>query len=220
MKSFLRLSTFTVVLGVIFNSCTVEKRVHMSGYHIEWNHKTKKIENVANPSFEEDFAQTEASMIVLELDHNVTATASSVVESGLIDLVDGESSNLIVYGGDRKSMSSKEFPVLVDDTRIDEVVSAAPLMTTGEIRNSLRNAKSEIKAFKNAEPGGKSQIVALVLVLLVGALGIHRFYLGYTGIGILMLLTGGLCGILVLIDLIRIITGNLKPVSGDYTEKF
>lgn len=64
--------------------------------------------------------------------------------------------------------------------------------------------------------GGKSQVIALILVLFVGYLGIHRFYLGYTGIGILELLTVGLCGILTLIDLIRIITGDLKPKGGEY----
>jgi TM2 domain-containing membrane protein YozV len=67
--------------------------------------------------------------------------------------------------------------------------------------------------------GGKSQLVALILVIFVGVLGIHRFYLGYTGIGILQLLTGGGCGIWALIDLIRIATGDLKPKDGDYTEK-
>ncbi len=66
---------------------------------------------------------------------------------------------------------------------------------------------------------GKSQIIALVLVLLVGILGIHRFYLGHIGVGVLMLLTCGVCGILALIDLIRIITGDLKPIDGEYTEK-
>ncbi len=67
--------------------------------------------------------------------------------------------------------------------------------------------------------GEKSQLVALLLVIFVGALGIHRFYLGYTGIGIIQLLTGGGCGIWALIDLIMIITGDLKPKDGDYTTK-
>jgi TM2 domain-containing membrane protein YozV len=58
----------------------------------------------------------------------------------------------------------------------------------------------------------------LVLVLLAGVLGIHRFYLGHIGIGVLMILTAGCCGILALIDLIRIITGDLKPKGGEYTE--
>lgn len=64
--------------------------------------------------------------------------------------------------------------------------------------------------------GGKSQVIALILVLLVGGLGIHRFYLGYTWQGIVQLLTLGGCGIWALIDLIRIITGSLQPKDGEY----
>lgn len=67
--------------------------------------------------------------------------------------------------------------------------------------------------------GEKSQVVALVLVLLVGTLGIHRFYLGYTWQGVVQLLTAGGCGVWTLIDLIRIVTGNLKPKDGDYAKK-
>lgn len=70
-----------------------------------------------------------------------------------------------------------------------------------------------------ADPGaGKSQVIALILCIVVGAIGIHRFYLGYTMEGVLQLLTLGGCGIWTLIDLIRIITGDLKPKNGDYTE--
>jgi TM2 domain-containing membrane protein YozV len=70
-----------------------------------------------------------------------------------------------------------------------------------------------------AAGSGKSQVIALILVLLVGGLGIHRFYLGYTWQGIVQLLTLGGCGIWALIDLIRIITGDLKPKDGEYTTK-
>lgn len=66
--------------------------------------------------------------------------------------------------------------------------------------------------------GGKSQVIALILVLVVGGLGIHRFYLGYTWQGIVQLLTAGGCGIWWLIDLIRIITGDLKPKDGEYAK--
>ncbi len=65
---------------------------------------------------------------------------------------------------------------------------------------------------------GKSQLVALLLCLLVGGLGIHRFYLGYTTAGIIQLLTAGGCGIWALIDLIRIITGDLQPKNGSYDQ--
>ncbi|MGQ9490632.1 MAG: TM2 domain-containing protein [Anaerolineae bacterium] len=52
----------------------------------------------------------------------------------------------------------------------------------------------------------KSWIVALLLSIFLGALGIDRFYLEYTGKGILKLITGGGLGIWWLIDLIKIVT--------------
>jgi hypothetical protein len=79
------------------------------------------------------------------------------------------------------------------------------------------------KALKKHHSNGdepKSQMIALILVLLVGLLGIHRFYLGYTGVGLIQLLTLGGCGIWALIDLIRIATGDLKPADGsDYENR-
>ena len=67
-----------------------------------------------------------------------------------------------------------------------------------------------------AAKGEKSQVIALVLVALIGGLGIHRFYLGYTWQGVVQLLTAGGCGVWALIDLVRIITGDLQPKDGKY----
>lgn len=60
----------------------------------------------------------------------------------------------------------------------------------------------------------KSKTTALILSILVGGLGIDRFYLGYTGMGILKLLTAGCFGVLTIIDIINIATGRLKPADG------
>jgi TM2 domain-containing membrane protein YozV len=68
----------------------------------------------------------------------------------------------------------------------------------------------------NAPKGDKSQTIAFVLCWLLGGLGIHRFYLGYTWQGVVQLLTLGGCGIWVLIDWIRIAIGDLKPKGGSY----
>ena len=59
----------------------------------------------------------------------------------------------------------------------------------------------------------KSKTTALILSILLGGLGVDRFYLGYTGIGILKLLTAGCFGILSLIDIINIACGNLQPAD-------
>ena len=64
----------------------------------------------------------------------------------------------------------------------------------------------------------KNKTTALLLSIFVGGFGIDRFYLGYTGIGVLKLLTGGVFGILTLVDLIRIATGSLQPKNGQYED--
>jgi TM2 domain-containing membrane protein YozV len=60
----------------------------------------------------------------------------------------------------------------------------------------------------------KSKLSAALLCWFLGVLGIHRFYLGYTTIGIIQLLTAGGCGIWVIIDFILILTGDLKDSNG------
>lgn len=65
---------------------------------------------------------------------------------------------------------------------------------------------------------GKSQLIALILCVAVGGLGIHRFYLGYMWQGVVQLLTAGGFGIWWLIDLINLITGKLTPKDGAYTD--
>ena len=61
----------------------------------------------------------------------------------------------------------------------------------------------------------KSKTVAAILCWFLGVLGIHRFYLGYTLLGIIQILTLGGLGIWALIDFIRILTGSLKDSDGN-----
>jgi hypothetical protein len=61
----------------------------------------------------------------------------------------------------------------------------------------------------------KSKLVAGLLQLFLGTFGIGRFYLGYTGLGVAMLLVSWLtCGIWPLIDAILIFLGRVPDSDG------
>jgi TM2 domain-containing membrane protein YozV len=56
----------------------------------------------------------------------------------------------------------------------------------------------------------RSRLVALLFCILLGVFGVHRFYVGKIGTGILMLVTLGGLGIWNLIDLILIAVGSFR----------
>jgi len=60
----------------------------------------------------------------------------------------------------------------------------------------------------------KSFIATWLLSMLLGELGVDRFYLGKIGTGILKLVTFGGFGIWSLIDLILVLTGNTTDKNG------
>jgi TM2 domain-containing membrane protein YozV len=62
--------------------------------------------------------------------------------------------------------------------------------------------------------GTKSWIVALLLCFFVGVLGVHRFYVGKVGTGVLMLITFGGFGVWTLIDFIMIAVGKFSDKQG------
>ena len=60
----------------------------------------------------------------------------------------------------------------------------------------------------------KSWIATFLLCWFLGYLGVHRFYVGKVGTGIVQLLTLGGLGIWVFVDWIIILCGNFKDCDG------
>ena len=60
----------------------------------------------------------------------------------------------------------------------------------------------------------KDWTTLLILSILLGWLGVDRFYAGHIGLGVLKLLTLGGCGIWSLIDIILVAIGNFTDADG------
>ena len=65
----------------------------------------------------------------------------------------------------------------------------------------------------------KDWMITLLLCLFCGGIGVHRYYVGKIGTGILYTLTLGIFGIGTLIDLIKIATGKFTDKNGNYIRK-
>ncbi len=86
------------------------------------------------------------------------------------------------------------------DHSISEEAAACPKCAAP---NALRTDKS-----------AHSKVTLAVICFLLGFLGIHRFFVGKIGTGILMLLTLGGLGIWTTIDFVLILTDNFTDKYG------
>jgi TM2 domain-containing membrane protein YozV len=115
-------------------------------------------------------------------------------------------------------------PVVVAEAPVMNTLTSTIAKTsyTHAERKAVRHQVKHIIASHNSTTAeGKSQLVAVLLCFFLGGLGIHDFYMGKVGKGILQIfLSLILVGfILVIIDFVRLLTGSLKPKDGDWAKK-
>lgn len=122
------------------------------------------------------------------------------------------------FTGTDKAFSAEDFLALTPKKIRETTGRKLKLKESIALKMAQKRIKKQMKAAEKgklpADDKPKSQIVALILALVIGTLGIHRFYLGYTTIGIIQILTLGGCGVWTLIDIIRIVLGDLGPADG------
>lgn len=106
----------------------------------------------------------------------------------------------------------------IEPTYSANVRSAPPLEPAWQsaIKQRIQQKKKQQTTAPRTENYGiRTQLSAFVLCLLFGWLGVHRFYTGHFGLGILQLLTFGCCGAFWLVDLFLIILGDMKTANGE-----
>jgi len=116
---------------------------------------------------------------------------------------------LLREGGDQWQWASDLYPHLADEE------SAFPGADFG-VGAPQRGAGGQHPA---DEMSDRSQMVAFLLSVLLGWLGADRFYLGYTGLGILKLLTCGGFVLWYVIDYVLLGIGVLKDADGRPLER-
>ncbi|HIO65640.1 MAG TPA: TM2 domain-containing protein [Planctomycetes bacterium] len=60
----------------------------------------------------------------------------------------------------------------------------------------------------------KDFVPAVLLCFFLGTFGVHRFYVGKVGTGLLMLVTFGGMGIWWMVDFIMLVTGSFRDADG------
>jgi hypothetical protein len=120
----------------------------------------------------------------------------------------------------KTAWSSFEESVSSKPSNINNTVDSAWLGDFGDdprekrAKLALLEDQLQMRKRQGSPQSDRSYIVAILLCLFLGPSGIHRFYLGYTFVGIIQFLTAGCCYISCTIDLFLIIFRVLNDKDG------
>ena len=212
-----KLGLLIAMVAILVSSCstnaTFSKRYHSRGFNIAWGGGSDANNNPVKQTPKKVKAKSDVVAVAQNTDNVIVQSVKSTENTAM------EASTVTTAVVSNNILAKNEVATVKNATQTStRAVKSSTVVSKKAAVNAISNTNTKAVK-KNADPGeGKSQLIALILCIFVGLLGIHRFYLGYTMEGVVQLLTAGGCGIWSLIDLVRIITGDLKPKDGDYTE--
>ena len=212
-----KLGLLIAMVAILVSSCstnaTFSKRYHSRGFNIAWGGGSDANNNPVKQTPKKVKAKSDVVAVAQNTDNVIVQSVKSTENTAM------EASTVNTTVVSNNILAKNEVATVKNANQTStQAVKSSTVVSKKAAVNAISNTNTKAVK-KNADPGeGKSQLIALILCIFVGVLGIHRFYLGYTKEGVIQLLTAGGCGIWSLIDLVRIITGDLKPKDGDYTE--
>ena len=239
---------------ILLASCSIEKRMHMDGYHVEWRKSHKSIAKIDRQSQKEiyhnklrakdlkEFMKNEGPLLLASNrnDFNIEPPFSAF---GFLDKNKpqsaGECETIIMRSGEEiqakvlevgtsevkykmcDNQDGPTFATLKSEIFMIKYPNGSKTVFDNTPKPTVSSSSSNIsddEYLNTINTDDKSIVVAVALWFFLGWLGIHRFYLGHIGVGVLYLLTGSLCGLGWIIDGILFLTGGLKPKKGDYMD--
>ena len=191
------------MVAILISSCstnaTFSKRYHSRGFNIAWGGGAAANNSPVKQTPKKVKAKSDVVAVAQNTD-NVTVQSVKSTENTAM-----EASTVTTAVVSNNILAKNEVATVKNATQTS--THAVKLSTVVSKKAKL----TPVSSVSNKALSQEIDWVAFILCFFLGGLGIHRFYLGYPLIGVLQILTLGGFGIWILIDLIRIITGDLGP---------
>ena len=198
-----KLGLLIAMVAILVSSCstnaTFSKRYHSRGFNIAWGGGSDANNNPVKQTPKKVKAKSDVVAVAQNTD-NVTVQSVKSTENTAME---ASTVNTTVVSNN-----------ILAKNEVATVKNANQTSTQAVKSSTVVSKKAKLTPVSSVSNKALSQEidwVAFILCFFLGGLGIHRFYLGYPLIGVLQILTLGGFGIWILIDLIRIITGDLGP---------
>jgi TM2 domain-containing membrane protein YozV/uncharacterized protein (UPF0333 family) len=221
------LSISFIALALLISSCstnaTITKRYHSRGFNIAWGGGGS---DANNNVVKQTPKKVKSKSDMIKVAQYTESLAVQTVNSSENAIVNPANQNPELYSNALMTQNGTSVNNYFKSTS-DRVKSSNSLTKT--VKANVVS-KPIIKANqKKYDPrNGRSWGAAMLICLLLGMFGLHRFYLGYNKIGLIQLVFGalyfstnlwwtGFIVIWVIIDSVRILTKDLEPNGGYYS---
>lgn len=211
MKNLNKLVLVGLSVAMIATSCSIEKRVHNSGYHITWNKVKHQAEGEKTENANNEVKEHKNKNFVI-LEQETVASNEAVKENAVQANLEVAKTQKIENKLTQSSVST------IESVRNLNTVESTSALNSQFSKNTKGNdskvIKSALKKIEksskaNSQSGDKELIILLLLWFFLGFVAGHRWYAGKpVGWNILFILTAGGCGVWAIVDLVNIITGN------------